>query len=78
MRLKSTEKAVRLIEAENTLLIEVSRKDKKEAIKKEFEEIFGVKVEKIRTHIKANKKLAYVKLTKDNLAIDVATKFGMI
>ena len=78
MRLKSTEKAVRLIEAENTIVIETERKQRKDGIKKEFEEIFGVKVDKVRTHIKANKKLAYVKLSPDNLAIDVATKFGMI
>lgn len=74
----TTEKAVKLIELENTLLFEVdSNKDKKE-LKEELEKVFNVKVEKIRTHNKDNKKLAYVKLKKENPAIDVATKLGMM
>ncbi len=74
----TSEKAVRLIEAENVILIETERKKKKPEIKKEFEEIFGVKVEKIRTSIRGNKKYAHVKLDKKNPAIDLATKLGMI
>ena len=71
-------KAVRLIEAENTLLFETERQKKKAGIKREVEETFNVKVEKVRTFIKGNKKYAYVRLDKKNLAIDVATKLGMI
>lgn len=78
MRLKSTEKCVRLIESENTLVLETNREAKKPEIKKEFEEIFGAKVVRINTCIRGNKKYAYVKLAKENPAIDVATKFGMI
>ncbi len=74
----TSEKAVRLIEAENTLLFETERQKRKAEIKKEIEETFNVKVEKIRAFIKGNKKYAYVKLDKKNLAIDVATKLGMI
>lgn len=74
----TTEKAVRLIEAENTLLFETERQRKKPEIKKEIEETFNVKVEKIRVFIKGNKKYCYVKLDKKNPAIDVATKLGMI
>jgi large subunit ribosomal protein L23 len=74
----TSEKAVRLIEAENTLLFETDRKRKKPEIKKEIEEIFNVKAEKIRTFIKSNKKHVYVRLDKKNPAIDVATKLGMI
>ena len=74
----TSEKAVRLIEAENTLLFETGRKVKKPEIKKEVEEIFKVKVEKIRTFIKSNKKFAYVRLEKKTPAIDVATNIGMI
>ena len=73
-----TEKAVRLIELNNTLLFEVDRRDRKEEIKKEIEEIFKVKVDSINTLIHLNKKIAYVKLNKKNPAIDVATKLGMI
>jgi len=78
MKLKTSEKSVRLIEAENTIVIEINRKMKKPELKKEFEDIFKVKVDKIRTIIKDNKKIAYVKLNKENPAIDIATKFGMI
>ena len=74
----SSEKAVRLIDAENVLLFEVGRKEKKADIKKAVEESFNVKVISVRTLIRKNKKLAYVRLNKSNLAIDVATKLGMI
>jgi ribosomal protein L23 len=74
----TTEKAVRLIELNNTLVIEVEREKKKGEIKKEFEKTFKVKVNSINTMIKNNKKIAYVKLNEKNPAIDIATKLGMI
>lgn len=74
----TTEKAVRLIELNNTLIVEADRRNSKEQIKKEFEETFNVKVDSINTLIRANKKFAYVKLNKKNPAIDVATRLGMI
>ena len=74
----TTEKAVKLIELENTLLFEVDRRIGKEEIKKEFEEQFNVKVEKIRVFSRKNKKLAYIRLNKKNPAIDLATKLGMM
>jgi len=67
-----------LLEAENTMLFETERQKKKQEIKKEIEETFKVKVEKVRVFIRGNKKYAYVRLDKKNLAIDVATKLGMI
>jgi len=78
LRPVTSEKAVRLIEAENTLLFETSRITKKPEIKKDIEELFKVKVEKVKVFIRKNKKYAYVKLDKKNPAIDVATKLGMI
>ncbi len=74
----TSEKAVKMIELENTLLFETERRAKKEDIKKEVESVFSVKVEKVRTLIKSNKKFAFVKLNKENPAIDIATKLGMI
>jgi large subunit ribosomal protein L23 len=74
----TSEKAVRLIEAENTLLFLTDRKKRKPEAKKEIEQLFEVKVEKVRSHIKGNKKYLYVKLNKDYPAIDVATKLGII
>ena len=43
----TTEKAIKLIEIENTILFQVDKKDNKKEIAKEIEEIFKVKVEKV-------------------------------
>ena len=75
---KSTEKIVKIIEIENTLVFETDRKYGKADIKKEVEDVFDVKVEKVRTHTQKNKKVAYVKLKSEFPAIDVATKLGMM
>ncbi|MBI2047327.1 50S ribosomal protein L23 [Candidatus Pacearchaeota archaeon] len=74
----TSEKAIKLIEAENTIIFCVDKRMKRPDIKKEIEEIFKVKVENINVMIRQNKKFAYVKLKKENPAIDLATKLGMI
>lgn len=74
----TTEKAVKMIELDNTLTFETSRQSTKTEVKSEVEKIFSVKVAKVRTLIDKNRKFAYVKLNKENPAIDVATKLGMI
>ncbi|MEK6915150.1 MAG: 50S ribosomal protein L23 [Nanoarchaeota archaeon] len=74
----TSEKAVKLIDLENTLIFETDRRESKETIGKEVSKLFSVKVEKVRTLTRGNKKYAYVKLSKQNPAIDVATKLGMI
>jgi large subunit ribosomal protein L23 len=74
----TTEKEVKLIEIENTLLFGVDRRMNKKEIKEEIEKTFGVKVDRVRTLIKENKKIAYVKLNEKNPAIDLATKLGMM
>jgi len=74
----TTEKAIKLIEIENTILFQVDKKDNKKEIAKEIEEIFKVKVEKVNVLNRGSQKIAYVKLNKKNPAIDVATKLGMI
>ncbi|MBI3334644.1 50S ribosomal protein L23 [Candidatus Pacearchaeota archaeon] len=74
----TSEKAVKLIDMENTLLFQVERQIKKDEIKREVESLFSVKVSAVRTHTRGNRKFAYVKLVKTNPAIDVATKIGVI
>ena len=74
----TSEKAVKMIELDNILLFETSMRSTKPEIQKEVESVFNVKVEKVRTFIRSNKKFAYVKLNRANPAIDVATKLGMI
>ncbi|GBE20466.1 MAG TPA: 50S ribosomal protein L23 [Candidatus Pacearchaeota archaeon] len=73
-----TEKAVMMIEAQNVLTFKTDKNKTKDEIKKEIEELFEVKVEGIRTLIRGNKKYAYVKLKKEFLAIDLATKLGLM
>jgi len=73
-----TEKAVMMIESQNVLTFVVSKKMTKTDIKKEIEKIFKVKVEKVRTHVRDNKKYVYAKLNNKNPAIDIATKLGII
>ena len=73
-----TEKAVMLIEKENALTFETEKSAKKDEIKKEIESLFAVKVEKVRTLIRDNRKYIYVKLKKEFPALDVATKLGII
>jgi large subunit ribosomal protein L23 len=73
-----TEKAVMMIERDNKLVFETSMRKTKEEIKAELEEVLKIKIEKIRTLIRNNKKYAYVKLKGDTLAIDVATKLGLM
>ena len=74
----TTEKAVMLIESQNILTFLTDKEKTKEEIKKELEELFEIKIERIRTLIRNNKKYAYVKLKKEFLAIDVATKLGLM
>ncbi len=74
----ATEKAVMMIEKDNVITFQTEKELKKEELKKEIGEMFDVKVEKIRTLIRGNKKYAYVKLKKEFLAIDVATKLGIM
>jgi len=73
-----TEKAVMMIEMKNTLTFETAKEKTKDEIKKEVEELFDVKVERVRTLIRDNKKCAYVQLKKEFPAIDIATKLGVM
>jgi len=78
MRPVVTEKAVMKIETQNTLTFEVSKIKSKKDIKKEFEEVFKAKIQKMRTLIRGNKKYAYIQLKKEFPAIDIATKLGLM
>lgn len=73
-----TEKAVMMIESMNILTFQVEMEMTKTQIKKEIEEVFGIKIESINTLNRGNKKYVYVKLKKNFPAIDVATKLGLM
>ncbi|MCD6324181.1 MAG: 50S ribosomal protein L23 [Desulfurococcales archaeon] len=79
LRIVATEKALGLVEKENTLTFIVDRRATKHDIKRAVEQLFEVKVAKVRTLItpKGFKK-AYIKLTPEFKASEVATKLGII
>ena len=79
IRIHMSEKALRLIEEQNTLTLIVKRDATKHQIKKAVESIYGVKVAKVRTLItpKGEKK-AYVKLTEEHKASELATRLGLV
>ena len=75
----TNEKAVGLIELQNTLTFVVENFATKPQIKKDVEELFAVKVAAVNTLITpAGKKRAYVKLAKGYKADDVAAKLKIV
>ncbi len=75
----SVEKSMRLIETENKLAFVVDRKSTKTEIKKAVEETFNVKITKVNTLITPQgKKKAYVKLSEESSALDIATDLGLM
>jgi large subunit ribosomal protein L23 len=75
----STEKSIKLMEAENKLIFAVDKHATKETIKKEIESFFKVKVVSVTTRIGPDaKKRAYVRFSNETPAIDIATQLGLI
>jgi large subunit ribosomal protein L23 len=74
-----SEKALSLIEKENVITLIVDRRANKKIIKEAVEKIFGVKVVSVRTLItRDGEKKAYIKLSKEYKASDIATRLGML
>lgn len=75
----STEKSIRLMEAENKLIFVVHKRSTKKEIKKAIEAMFKVEVENVNTFVNAEgEKRAYVKFSAKNPAIDIATQMGLM
>ena len=75
----STEKNIRLLEAENKLVFEVELSATRPEIRKAVEEMFKVKVSSVNTLVTpAGKKRAYVRLTAEFPALDIATDLGLM
>lgn len=75
----STESAMKKIEKINTLTFIVDVRANKPAIKKAIEKLYEVKIAKVRTLIRPdNQKKAYVRLTPDFDALDVANKISIL
>ena len=74
----STEKGLKLMESENKLIFVVNPKATKQDIKKSVEKMFDVKVRKVNTFINQGRKKAYVKLSAETPAINIATQMGLM
>ncbi len=74
-----SEKAVQLVNTQNTIVFIVDRRATKSQIKREFEELYNVKVKKVNTLITPDgRKKAYIKLAKEFDATELASKLGVI
>ncbi len=75
----ASEKAVRLMEAQNIITFIVDYRANKSEIKKAFEKEFNVKVVKINTlNTTRNEKKAYIKLSDKDNALDIGAEVGVI
>ncbi|MEM4762527.1 MAG: 50S ribosomal protein L23 [Desulfurococcaceae archaeon] len=74
-----SEKALTLIDKQNTLTFIVDINASKQDIKQAVEYLFNVKVDEVRTLITSKgEKKAYVKLSPEYKAADVATRLGIM
>ena len=75
----STEKAIRLMESQNKIVFVVDRKSNKNDVQRAFELMFKVNVTDVKTVITPEgKKRAYIKLSAESPALDIATQLGMM
>ena len=75
----TTESAMKKIEEANTLVFIVDVKANKRAIKRAVQKVYEIEAKKVNTLIRPDgKKKAYVKLTSDFDALDVANRIGII
>ena len=75
----TTEKSIRMMESDNKLIFMVDRRASKPAIKQAIEQAFNVKIDKVSTQITpSGKKKAYVRLSSETPAMNVATKLELL
>lgn len=75
----NTESAMKKIEDNNTLVFIVHIRATKHQIKTAVKQLYDIKVSKVNTLLRPDmKKKAYVRLTADYDALDVANKIGII
>ena len=74
-----TEKAIGKIETENKIAFIVKRTARKQQIKWAVEKALNVSVDSVNTVIdRKGRKKAWVKLSKETPALDIATRLGMM
>ncbi len=75
----NTEKGIRLMEAENTLVFVVDRSATKSMVKQAIEQLLTCHVKAVRTfNSHLGEKRAYVQFAADTPAIDIATNLGLM
>lgn len=75
----ATEKAIRMMEAENKLIFVVNKKASKQQIKRSIEELFKASVVSVNTFVTPQgEKRAAVKFAPTTPAIDIATNLGLM
>lgn len=73
-----TEKSMNAIDFKNELTFVVRRTATKPEIKRAFQQLFEVKVERVNTQINSRgEKIAYLKLDEEYSAEDIAVKMGV-
>lgn len=73
------EKSMNMVEMENKLIFIVDRNATKAQIKEAVEKGFNVKVQKVNMEITTTgQKKAYVRLTSNYMASDIASRLGML
>ncbi|HII29775.1 50S ribosomal protein L23 [Candidatus Woesearchaeota archaeon CG08_land_8_20_14_0_20_47_9] len=71
-----TEKAIRLMKAENKLVFVVDSKATKGSIRRALEELFKARIESVRVLNTRGEKRAYVRFGEGFNAIDITTQFS--
>jgi len=75
----STEKSIKLVDSENTVVFVVDNRSKKEDIRKAISEIYKLDALSIRTMVDfKGRKKAYVRFKQDSAALDLATELGLL
>ncbi len=75
----ATEKAINMIERNNVITYIVDTRATRSQVKKEFEEVFKVKVDKVNVmNEPKNRKRAYITLSKQFKASDIALKLKLV
>ena len=73
-----TEKTFTMMEKENKLVFLVNEKFNKRAIKQALEILYDIKVESVNTANTIYGKKAYIKLSEENAAANLAAKLGIV
>ncbi|MDR2544647.1 MAG: 50S ribosomal protein L23 [Methanobrevibacter sp.] len=73
-----TEKTMNLIDKNNEIAFVVLRESNKKEIRKAFKQMFEEEIESVNTHINSKGlKIAFIKLSEEGKAEDIAVRMGV-